>query len=119
MNTVLTDIDFNERHIDNAFEDVYSLLVGINMKEEADNLYTDLTAALTSDNPFVSFYKGTHERTPTDKVIHIIYDLAAAKIMKKFPEAYVKYSVDGYNSTFNVDDDTYKKGDAERWADYE
>lgn len=119
MSTIMSDIDFNEVHINNAFEDVYALLTDINMKDEADSLYDALTDALSTDNPFDRHYKGTYERTPTNKVIHIIYDIATAKIMAKFPEAYVTYSVNGYDSAISVDDETFKKGDKERWADYE
>ena len=116
---ILKEIDFNEEYIDAAFEAIYELLVNINMRDKADDLYEALPRALESENPFNTHYRTSYERTPTNKVIHIIYDLASDMIREKFPEAKITYKVDGYNSDFDVDEETYAKGDAERWADCE
>ena len=107
---VLRTIDLDQRIINNAYDDLFNLFRDINMEAEADDLIEGLANELKTNNPFSCSYNGTFCASPTDTVIFVMYSLAKAMIMKKYPNVAVSYTVSEYNSTFDIDDETYKIG---------
>ena len=104
-------LDMNSEHINKAFDNVCTLMDDLNMCEESDILPSVLGEELKRHNPF-------NKPCPTEEVIRLLYDVTEKFIKKKYPDAETFRTIDGYRSSFKVDNTTYEKGLAERREAY-
>ena len=111
MFDLLLCLGINSEHINKAFTGLSTLMDDLNMCEEFDKLPDVIEEELKHKNPFDAFL-------PTDRLIRTMYNLAEKTIKEKYPNAEIRYSANGYNSYFKVDDTTYKKGLEERKVAY-
>ena len=109
-------VGVNVSNVNRAFDNVLSWMDDINMASEADDMVDELQSVYAKDNPF-DCTQGNRDYDPTNKMIRLLYEHATATIKRKFPDAIIVCVVDGYNSSFKIDDDTYEKGRAERMAE--
>lgn len=107
---VLRTIDLDNSIINAVYDDLFALFRDINMESDADDLIEEIAEELKTNNPFSCEYKGTFCTSPTDTFITIMYELANAKIIAKYPNATICYYASEYNSRFDLDNETYAMG---------
>ena len=105
-------LDMNVDNTTKAFEDVIAWMEDINMVDEAEKFAEGFIDVVAKNNPFASF-------NPENKMIKLISETAEKVIKEKYPNAVVTYKVNGYNSKFKIDDETYKIGNEAKMEDEE
>ena len=112
-------IDMDVENTNKAFEDVISWMEDINMTEEAEKFADEFGEVLERNNPFSPRLHDKFYSSPQDKMIALIYETAEKVIKEKYPNAVITTKVNGYNSTFKIDDETYKIGNEAKMEDDE
>lgn len=108
------EFELDTEDVNKAFDDVRDWFHELNMEDEEEGLYSLIPQRLRDENIFSSYRHGMFVETPTDRMIKIIYEEAESMIKAKYPNAEVTYKIEGYYSTFKVDEATYEKAYQER-----
>ena len=124
MSSALLDsLNLDMEVLNNVFNSVLSWLTELNMEDYLMIYCKRVAEAMEKENPFVPYihipsrYEDHVFDSPTNKMIYMIYAEAKKAILTEYPNAVIKFRVDGYNSKFSVDDETYDKAYKERFKD--
>lgn len=124
MSSALLDsLNLDMEVVNNVFNSVLSWLTELNMENSLMAFCDQIAEAMQRENPFVpcihipSRYEDYVFDSPTNKMIYMIYAEAKKAIIAEYPNAVISFRVDGYNSKFSVDDETYDKAYKERFKD--
>ena len=106
------EFDLDVAYVNETYANVERVMSDLNMNAETWDVIDEVKEELKSNNIFC-LYEPTIEASPTKKMIRILFEHASKAIMNRYPNAIVTYKVSGYNASFEVDRETYKKADRE------